>query len=326
MRPSRLAPLAALLIATAPLAQEIPGWDGEPYTGTVTLSAGFSGDPHTIDVRPGGTVANPIEGVGCSGYIGMRPDVVLDYAAGDLLDLTVSVASETDVSLVVRTPDGRYLCDDDSGVVYNPLLTIEDPPAGTYRIWAGVFASSDEYVDGVVGFSELGRAATVGDDSATPPPAGVASGLGGAGGTATASGTVEGWDGEPYFGTAVLRAGFTDDPHLITVRAGGSQPNPLDGVGCQGSIGFSPDAVVRYTAGSLPLTFSASAGQDLSLVVRTPSGRYYCDDDSGEGLNPRLDFEEPESGDYRVWVGTYTEGGAMVDGQLGVSELGREAQ
>lgn len=324
MRLIRFAPLAALLLATAPLAQEIPGWDGEPYAGTVTLTAGFTGDPHTVDVRPGGVEANPVEGAGCTGYIGLRPDVVLDYAASEVLDLTVSIASETDVNLVVRTPDGRYLCDDDSGDGLNPLLTIEDPPAGAYRIWAGVFAASGEYVDGVVGFSELGRAATMG--AATGPAQAVLLAPESDGPAGAASGTVSGWDGEPYFGTAVLRAGFTDDPHLITVRAGGSQPNPLTGAGCQGSIGFSPDAVVRYTAGVLPLTFSAAAAQDLSLVVRTPSGRYFCDDDSGEGLNPRIDFEEPESGAYRVWVGTYTEGSAMVDGRLGVSELGREAE
>ncbi len=332
-----LASALLLVLASAPRAQEVPGWDQPPYAGTLSLRSGFSDDPRTIDVSPGGTTANPVEGAGCAGYIGARPDVVLEYEAGTTFDLTISAASETDISLLVRGPDGRYYCDDDSGEGLNPSLTIPDPISGTYRVWAGVYASSGEYTDGVVGFSEIGQEVTLDAANAasrtiqaTPTdrttiratPTATAQTVSASG----ASGVVPGWDGDPYFGTTVLSAGFSDDPRVVEVRAGGAQANPLTGSGCTGYIGLRPDAVVRYTAGSLSLTFSAAADQDLSLVVRTPSGRYHCDDDSGEGLNPRIDFDAPESGDYRIWVGTYAESDDLADSRLGISELGYEVE
>ncbi len=319
----------AFLCAAPSVAQEIPGWNEDPYAGTLALDSGFSDDPRAISVRPGGTQANPIKGSGCTGYIGQRPDVVLDYSAGSLFDLTVSAASEADISLVVRAPDGRYHCDDDSGEGLNPLLTISGPQSGRYRVWAGVYAASGEYTEGVVGFSELGRAVTVEDGGSDASAAPVRSGSSSTdehSASAAAYGTVPGWDEDPYFGTTVLSAGFSDDPRVIDVQAGGAQANPLTGAGCSGYVGPRPDAVVRYTAGTLPLTFSAAAEQDLSLIVRTPSGRYYCDDDSGEGLNPRIDFDAPGSGEYRVWVGTYGETDDLVDSRLGVSELGYEVE
>lgn len=325
LRPLALA--VAALVCAAPLAQEVPGWDGEPYAGALSLEAGFSGDPRTIDVRPGGTMANPVQGAGCTGHIGQRPDVTLDYDAGSLFDLTVSAASATDISLLVRSPDGRYHCDDDGGEGLNPMLTIADPPAGRYVVWAGVYAASGEYVDGVVGFSEIGNAVSVanlGDGDA--PVAYTAPVATASGDPDRASGTVPGWDGDPYFGTTVLRAGFSGDPRVIEVRAGGAQENPLTGPGCVGHLGLRPDAVVQYTAGSLGLTFSAASARDLSLVVRTPSGRYHCDDDSGAGLNPRVTFPTPESGAYRIWVGTYADSEELADSRLGISELGREVE
>ena len=335
---------AALALAPVSSAQEISGWTEEPYAGTHSLSSGFSDDPYRIEVTAGGTMANPVEGAGCTGYIGTRPDVVLNYDAGSTFDLTISAASETDVNLVVRAPDGRYFCDDDGGEGLNPLLTVTDPPAGRYRIWAGVYAASSDYVDAVVGFSELGEAVTVGSSGPVASnPSG--SGTSGSGtiravsssgnstairaaesGPSPASGSVSEWRGEPYFGTTVLSSGFSGDPRLVDIEAGGSRRNPLSGAGCTGYIGTRPDAVLRYTAGSLGLTLSAAASEDLSLVVRTPGGRYYCDDDSGEGLNPRLDFPTPESGSYQIWVGTYSDTDTLISSRLAISELGIEAE
>jgi len=260
-------------------------------------------------------MANPIEGPGCTGYISSRPDVVVDYDAGSW-DLTVSAASESDLTLVVRDPHGSYYCDDDSGAGANPMVTIESPGSGRYAIWAGVFSENDDIVDGVVGVSEVGNEVSL-DGSV----------LGGPSGLEPASGSISGAYADPLFGTLTLTAGFADDPRLLDVNAGGVDANPLDGPGCVGNLAASqPDAVVDYdTGGTLPLTISATAEVDLSLVVMAPSGAYYCDDDSGNGLNPRIDFDNPESGAYRVWVGTFSAEAGVVASVLGVSEVGVEA-
>lgn len=321
-----LALAAALLLAVPPAdAQEISGWSDAPYAGRIALSAGFPDDPYVMDVTPGGAQANPIDGVGCVGYIGMAPDVVLDYDAGSF-DLSFSATAETDINLVVRDPAGRYHCDDDGGDGFDPFLTIEGPRSGEYRIWVGVYGSADEYVDGRLGISEVGEAVVSGEGATDEggetfenPFGSYASGEG-------ATGTVDGWDLDPYFGILALAAGFSDDPRTVEVNAGGTQPNPLSGVGCAGSIGTAPDVVVDYEAGGYDLTFSAASDTDLTLVVRTPGGAYYCDDDGGDGTNPRIDVEAPASGAYQVWVGTFLSDEMGAAAVFGVSEVGATAE
>lgn len=322
-----LALVATLLLASSGSAQEIAGWRDAPYAGTVSLSAGFPDDPYVIDVTPGGAQANPIDGYGCAGYIGMAPDVVLDYDAGTF-DLTFSATSETDISLVVRDPSGEYHCDDDGGDGFDPLLTVERPRSGEYRVWVGVYGSADEYVDGRLGISEVGEAVVSGEGLAGDGASETFENPFGsyADGGASASGIVEGWALDPYFGTLMLAAGFSGDPRTVEVNAGGAQANPLSGIGCAGSIGMAPDVVVDYQAGSYDLTFSASSDTDLTLVVRTPNGAYYCDDDGGEGSNPRIDLDAPQSGAYQVWVGTYLEDAMGAAAVFGVSEIGAEVE
>ena len=77
-----LALLVLGLLAAPASAQEAPGWNEAPYAETLTLDAGFSGDPRIVDVTPGGASENPLNGPGCVGYIGLRPDVVVDYTTG----------------------------------------------------------------------------------------------------------------------------------------------------------------------------------------------------------------------------------------------------
>ncbi len=330
---------AALIVITHPAsAQNVPGWNETPYFGTMTLAGGFNGDPRTTDVRAGGSQRNPVEGGGCTGWIGARPDVNVSYSSSGGLDLTISAAGTADVNLLVRAPDGRYFCDDDSGDGLNPKLTISSPPSGVYRIWVGTYAETSELVDGVVGISELGRGVSManrGGSSGTIQASNASSGSGriqavssagsaSGGATARASGSVDGWNNDPYFGRTSLQSGFGGDPHVISVSAGGSMANPLSGTGCTGYIGNSaPDAVVNFTAGSLALTFSAAASSDLSLVVRAPSGSYYCDDDSGDGYNPKIMINGPSSGNYQIWVGTYAQSSELIPSRVGVSELGR---
>jgi hypothetical protein len=125
-------------------------------------------------------------------------------------------------------------------------------------------------------------------------------------------------DGEPYFGTVRLTAGFPDDPHVVDILAGGAVEAAALPAGCVGNMGTRPDVVLVYTAGRFPLSFTATSDDDLTLVIRTPEGRYLCDDDTF-GLDPAVLIESPSSGRYAIWVGTY--GSDFADAELRISEL-----
>ncbi|MEQ8404697.1 MAG: peptidase S1 [Oceanicaulis sp.] len=126
----------------------------------------------------------------------------------------------------------------------------------------------------------------------------------------------------PTFGTLNLSAGFTDDPRTVNLRSGGSIAASNAAGGCSGFIADAPDVRVNYEAGSVfPLIFSVESGADTTLVINAPDGAWYCDDDSGEGLNPSVRFGSPASGQYDIWVGTFGEA-SLERATLYVSETG----
>lgn len=125
----------------------------------------------------------------------------------------------------------------------------------------------------------------------------------------------------PTYGGVGLTAGFAPDPYTVGVVAGGR--TPASNVGsCAGWIASAPDFRLNYSAGGFPLTIFAVAGQDSTLVINAPNGRWYCDDDSGGNLNPSITWSSPMSGQYDIWVGTYAQG-TNFSAQLGITELSR---
>lgn len=121
------------------------------------------------------------------------------------------------------------------------------------------------------------------------------------------------------YGDYSLSAGFTPDPYSISLTAGGNLAASNVSSSCRGSIARAPDIQLTYSAGSLPLIITGDASSDTTLVVNGPDGQWYCDDDSGEGTNPQLTWNNPRSGVYDIWVGTY--GGGTTPARLLISEL-----
>lgn len=130
----------------------------------------------------------------------------------------------------------------------------------------------------------------------------------------------------PAFGSVTLQAGFSPDPHIRNLTAGGPIRAETRFSGCRGSIASAPDYSVYYTAGSLPLIFTVDSDSDTTLVINGPDARWYCDDDGAQSpLNPMVRFNNPQSGRYDIWVGTYSSG-AGVPATLFVSELGEHTR
>ncbi len=119
--------------------------------GTVYLTPGFVPDPHVETGTSGGSMPASNLAVGCAGWITERPDHVLELN-GHFGFLRTVVHSSGDTTLVVQTPQGQYLCNDD---YYGTDPSIEGRfGAGTYRVWVGSYRQG-EGASYRIGFSEL---------------------------------------------------------------------------------------------------------------------------------------------------------------------------
>lgn len=129
------------------------------------------------------------------------------------------------------------------------------------------------------------------------------------------------WGLNPAYGEVSLSGGFTPDPHTLNLQAGGSNAASALGGNCAGYIADAPDYRLRFNQpAGLPLIISVNAQSDTTLVVNGPDGRWHCDDDSGEGLNPSLRFDNPQGGQYDIWVGVYG-GTSLQPAALQISEI-----
>lgn len=295
-----LAAAVALTLMAAPADAQRLNNGATGTFGQVRLNAGFTPDPHNVTVTAGGAYDAAQLGDNCNGYIATRPTFSLRYRAGEL-PLYIGAVADGDTTLVVRAPNGSWMCDDDSGGNLNPLVSWENPASGRYQIWVGRFGAQNETTPAVLHISEIGGPATQ-----------------------TTSGEQPDFTLEPTYGSIDLASGFQPDPHTHAISAGGAIDAATLGVaGCVGWVAQAPDYRVNWTAGSgaLPLVFSVQSEADTTLVINDAEGNWICDDDGGNnGLNPAITFTSPASGQYDIWVGTFSEGD-LQPSTLNVSEL-----
>jgi hypothetical protein len=264
------------------------------------LSAGFADDPRRFEIRAGGEAALESLDERCFGFGGAAPNLALDYQAGDY-DLYFLMESDADGVIAVRTPSGEVLCNDDQ-LELDPGVKVENPQSGRYQVWTGLLGDRRRMVDGVLSISEIGFA---GLDRRLNPAA------------------------PALFGDQNLSSGFAPDPVTVRLQAGGPidvSAAVSDGVVatgfCTGYVTRAPSVELTYDAGALPLFIAAEGDADLTLAVNGPDGAWHCDDDSGGDLNPQIEFTEPESGVYDIYVGTFGDrGGEAEAATLYISEL-----
>lgn len=129
------------------------------------------------------------------------------------------------------------------------------------------------------------------------------------------------WRAEPMFGTVNLQSGFTPDPRTVEVRAGGADRNSVSGSGCAGFINNAqPDVDLNYQAGRSRLYLYVKSDTDTTLLVNDANGTWHCSDDF-EGSNPAIVLNNPPSGNYNIWVGTYAQNSTGARAILYISEL-----
>ena len=93
-------------------------------------------------------------------------------------------------------------------------------------------------------------------------------------------------------------------PVSVGIRAGGPDRNAVSGSGCSGFI-RNARPVATVTHGGGPLSIYVTSGTDTTLLVADPAGRWQCSDDAN-GSDPAVTFAAGQSGEYTVWVGTFS--------------------
>lgn len=125
--------------------------------------------------------------------------------------------------------------------------------------------------------------------------------------------------------TVDLQAGFALDPFLVSVNGGGDTAASTLDAACTGFVSENPVVVVRWDAeveGSAAPEeteiFFYSDG-DPTLAIQLPDGTFLCNDDATDNLlDPQVMIPTPQSGEYKIWVGSYDEG-QLIPGLLVIS-------
>jgi hypothetical protein len=108
---------------------------------TTSIGPGFAPDPMVLTGAAGGPSDASTMAPSCRGFVGIIPSHTLDVAAAMPM-LRVMAASEVDTTLVVRLPDGTYVCNDDADG-FNPVVELPGAGPGQYNVYVGTYSQGN---------------------------------------------------------------------------------------------------------------------------------------------------------------------------------------
>ena len=287
--------LCTILLAAPSAAQD---FTLQATYGDVELEEGFLPDPYDVELTAGGSV--DVNVGACSyGYVANAPDVKFRYSTSGGSNLYIYGISGEDTTILINTPNGTWLCDDDSYGDGDPIVVIPNAPGGRYDIWVGTYG--DDLSPATLYLSEIDP--RDGDDS----------------GDYGSNGQVPDLSLDPTFGFVELEEGFLPDPYEVELTAGGSVD--VDVSGCSyGYVANAPDVKFRYsTSGGADLYIYAISGEDTTLLINTANGSWVCNDDGYGDGDPIVVIPNAPGGRYDIWVGTY--GDDLAPASLYISEI-----
>lgn len=302
--------------------------------GAATLENGFLPDPFWAVIAAGGDLAVPadldaqaadpinasvefgalVPADTCSGFTDAAPDYRLNWSGTStrLRLHLVAADSANDTGLIVRTPEGRFVCNHDfASGFFNPSVEFVPPAAGEYTIWATRPLAGGR-IPAVLYVTELPTTPETTERTGTPvQPDVIGLGLN----PGIAQPITVGGEGLPD--PAVLTGIFAGG----TVDVAALNPRPDPNQGCEGFVTFEPTAAVLL-ASPQPFVRIFAIGEeapadappaDATLIVRMPDGRWYCDDDTDDTLHPTIDvIGSPVAGTALVWVGSFDPAGTFA--------------
>lgn len=292
---------ALVLLSTGAAEAQLRFGGTDSNFGSVTLEPGFAPDPHAVAILSGGglSVGDMDLGPGCVGYVTQDPDYIVNFT-GTSNRLRFFVEGDGDTGLVISAPGKEYRCNDDSNGL-DPMVTFENAQAGQYNVWVASY-SSDDNIDASLYVTELDL------EPGSMENSGVTGSLSVGGSSSN-------------FGSATLSRGFMPDPYTVEVTSGGSlSVSAMDlGPGCVGYATADPDFILDYESAASMLRFYMEGDGDTALVINAPDGSWHCNDDS-MGLDPMVTFDSPMTGQYDIWVSSYSSDD-NVFGTLSITEL-----
>ena len=316
---------------------------GEPSGGTAALAPAFSPDPFRTPLVGGGDVDANSRTLGeeCFGFISVEPDFRLTAQEPFPLLRFIFIADTitTDTTLIIRTPGGQFLCNNDSFGTSNPMVDVVNAAAGDYTVWLGGFSPDtpvygDLYVTTSGSIIPGSTGVVIPIATATRAPMSAATAVP----TPVSSGGLNGGL-PPANGRVALASGFLPDPYWTVVVGGGQVPVPalnddtIDGSGetlpeCGGFTDSAPDFQVDWSGRSTRLRFhfipvaASGAEPDASLIVLSPDGAWSCNRDFAPGFTrPSTEFVNPTTGIYQVWVADEEFAGTAIAGVLYITEI-----
>lgn len=294
---------------------------------TLDLAAGFALDPFFVSVNGGGTRDATELAPGCDGWTSENPVVSLNWS-GEADFVEVFLYSDHNPILIVETPAGDFLCNEDTNrLLQDPTLQIDSPPAGTYNIWVGnadnvglipavlVLTTREDVNIGtfdLTGFvqrpairetlADAGNVLADAADAQAQLSATLARGF--------APTVLEA--GDTITHTAVITGGV---PGFVFPTAEGS-PNVV----CSGVINPALKQMFTVGEGVDAVNIFLETELDGTLLIVQPDGLALCVDDSADGsnLNPRILLEDLQPGSYGVVIGS-VQSGEAADGIVTIS-------
>jgi hypothetical protein len=278
---------------------------------TMSPQAGFPLDPFVVSLQGGGPVAASTLAKDCPGYITSAPSFSVEYRGkGDLI--RAFFYSDGDTTLVLQTPDRKFLCNDNTTAqLLDPTIELQKPAPGRYNLWVGsavaqdlipgflVLTTAPNVRQGTFGLSGLVKRPTLPD--ILPVHAGASAAiqrLAQALSAAKAAAALQ--PGSPAV-TATLTA--RGDLPAIELTAGITATHPISV--CSGLVNALPDYAFKWTGAAKNLSVYFAGSGDTALAVRTPDGAFVCNDDTDgpRNQNPLVVISQPVNGSYLVWVG-----------------------
>ncbi|MEZ4864296.1 MAG: hypothetical protein R3C14_23490 [Caldilineaceae bacterium] len=266
-------------------------------------------DPMLVSVHSGSATGPAVKastlGPTCTGAIDERPDVVLNWTEDDSVEmLRIFFLSMGDPILVVATPDGEVLCNDDlNPLMLDPYVEIANPAPGRYAIYLGSFEGDVTTPGFLVVTSQEFNPATL--DIAQMFPRTINPG---AVGEVLPLDVLE-LDGEPMVAAPDAPITAESAPYTRTLVAGGelgAYNIELGNDQCTGFIDATPTFAFDWSGEADDFVLFFEAAADTTLVVRDPDGAFQCNDDrdGAANLNPYLELT-PLEGRYIVWLGGF---------------------
>jgi hypothetical protein len=278
-----------------------------PATAFITISpeAGFPLDPFIVSLQAGGPLDAGTIAKECHGFVAKNPAVIVDYKGKAEL-LKVFFYSDGDPVLLIQTPDGKFVCNDNtSPVLLDPTVTLTKPAQGRYNVWLGSALARD-LIPGFLVFTGRGDLSAGGlalqnlvkrpDQPEMLPLSNRLTSA--AARVAEAQAAVK--------SAAKLAPG--GGPLTAQVTVTGDLPAPEVATGdvyCDGLITVAPSYAFEWSGQAKALGVMFEGDGDAAVIVRTPDGKFVCADDAdgSANLNPLVILAGPTAGRYLVWVG-----------------------